>query len=72
MTHPTFNFKKLILAGGALFAMVAAPMAVNSVTGLDLGLISAAHAADDGGSSNKGGGHKGKAGSQKGAQGKGG
>jgi hypothetical protein len=72
MTHPTFNFKKLILAGGTMFAMVAAPMAVNSVTGLDLGVISAAHAADDGGASKKGGGHKGKAGSQKGAQGKGG
>ena len=72
MTHPTYNFKKLILAGGTMFAMLAVPLAVNSVTGLDLGVISAAHAADDGGSSKKGGGHKGKAGSQKGAQGKGG
>ena len=72
MTHPTFNFKKMILAGGTMFAMLAVPMAVNSVTGLDLGVISAAHAADDGGSSKKSGGHKGKAGSQKGAQGKGG
>ena len=72
MTHPTFNFKKMILAGGTMFAMLAVPMAVNSVTGFDLGVISAAHAADDGGSSKKSGGHKGKAGSQKGAQGKGG
>ena len=72
MTHPTHNFKKLILAGGTMFAMLAVPLAVNSVTGLDLGVISAAHAADDGGSSKKSGGHKGKAGSQKGAQGKGG
>jgi len=72
MTHPAYKFKKLILAGGTMFAMLAAPMAVNSVTGLDLGVMSAAHAAEDGGSSNKGGGHKGKAGSQKGAQGKGG
>ena len=72
MTHPTYNFKKLILAGGTMFAMLAVPLAVNSVTGLDLGVISAAHAADDGGSSKKSGGHKGKAGSQKGTQGKGG
>jgi len=72
MAYPTYNFKKLILAGGTMFAMLAVPLAVNSVTGLDLGVISAAHAADDGGSSKKSGGHKGKAGSQKGAQGKGG
>ena len=72
MTHPAYNFKKLILAGGTLFAMLAVPMAVNSVTGLDLGVISAARAAEDGGSSKKSEGHKGKAGSQKGAQGKGG
>ncbi|WP_296895487.1 hypothetical protein [Thiobacillus sp.] len=72
MTYPTYNFKKLILAGGTMFAMLAIPLAVNSVTSLDLGVISAAHAADDGGSSKKSGGHKGKAGSQKGAQGKGG
>ncbi|MBC2730472.1 hypothetical protein [Thiobacillus sp.] len=72
MTHPTYQFKKLILAGGAVFAMLAVPMAINSLTGLDLGMMSAAHAADDGGASKKSGGHKGKAGSQKGAQGKGG
>jgi len=71
MTHPAYNFKKLILAGGTMFAMLAVPMAVNSVTGLDLGAISAAHAAEDGGSSKKGGGHKGAAGSQKGVKGKG-
>ena len=74
MTHPTYQFKKLILAGGTMFAMLAVPMAVNSVTGFDLGVISAAHAADDGGakkgSANKGGAKKGSA--NKGGQGKGG
>ena len=74
MTYPTYNFKKLILAGGTMFAMLAIPMAVNSVTGLDLGVISAAHAAEDGGtkkgSANKGGAKKGSA--TKGGQGKGG
>ena len=74
MTHPAYNFKKLILAGGTTFAMLAVPMAVNSVTGLDLGVISAAHAAEDGGtkkgSANKGGAQKGSA--NKGGQGKGG
>jgi len=74
MTHPAYNFKKLILAGGTMFAMLAVPMAVNSVTGLDLGVISAAHAAEDGGtkkgSANKGGAKKGAA--NKGGQGKGG
>lgn len=73
MTHPTYNFKKLILAGGTMFAMLAVPLAVNSVTGLDLGVISAAHAAEDGGtkkgSANKGGAKKGSA--NKGGQGQG-
>lgn len=74
MTYPAYNFKKLILAGGTMFAMLAVPMAVNSVTGLDLGVISAAHAAEDGGtkkgSANKGGAKKGSA--SKGGQGQGG
>ncbi len=74
MTHPAFNIKKLILAGGTMFAMLAVPMAVNTVTGLDLGVISAAQAAEDGGakkgSANKGGADKGAA--NKGGQGKGG
>lgn len=74
MTHPTYNFKKMILAGGTMFAMLAVPLAVNSVTGLDLGVISAAHAAEDGGtkkgSANKGGAKKGSA--NKGGQGQGG
>ena len=74
MTHPTYNFKKLILAGGTMFSMLAVPMAVSTVTGLDLGVISAAQAADDGGSkkgsANKGGAKKGSA--NKGGQGKGG
>lgn len=74
MTYPTYNFKKLILAGGTMFAMLVVPLAVNSVTSLDLGVISAAHAAEDGGtkkgSANKGGAKKGSA--SKGGQGKGG
>ncbi len=74
MTHPTYNFKKMILVGGTMFAMLAVPLAVNSVTGLDLGVISAAHAAEDGGtkkgSANKGGAKKGSA--NKGGQGQGG
>ncbi|MDP1928005.1 MAG: hypothetical protein Q8K62_05780 [Thiobacillus sp.] len=73
MTYPAFNFKKLILAGGTTFAMLAAPMAVNTVTGLDLGMISSAQAAEDGGTkkgaANKGGAKKGSA--NKGGQGKG-
>lgn len=71
MTHPTFNIKKLILAGGSLFAMLVVPMAVNNVAGLDLGVISSAQAAEDGGakkgSANKGGTNKGSA--NKGGQG---
>jgi hypothetical protein len=73
MTHPAYNFKKLILAGGTMFAMLAVPLAVNTVTGLDMGVISAAQAAEDGGakkgSANKGGAGKGAA--NKGGQGKG-
>ncbi len=73
MTHTAFNFKKLILAGGTLFAMLAVPMAANTLTGLDLGVISAAQAAEDGGAkkgaANKGGAKKGAA--HKGGQGKG-
>ncbi|MBW8328754.1 MAG: hypothetical protein K0M48_06265, partial [Thiobacillus sp.] len=74
MTHPAFNIKKLILAGSAVFTLLAVPMVVNSVTGLDLGVISSAQAAEeDGGakkgSANKGGAKKGAA--NKGGQGKG-
>jgi len=72
MTHPAYNLKKLILAGGTMFAMLAVPMAVNTVTGLDLGVISSAQAAEDGGTkkgaANKGGTKKGAA--NKGGQGK--
>ncbi len=73
MQHAS-NIKKMILAGGTTFAMLAVPAALNSMAGLDLGVISAAHAAESGGamkgsgSANKGG----KAGSQKGVHGKGG
>ncbi len=74
MTHPTYNFNKLIIAGGTMFAMLAVPMAVNSVTGLDLGAISSAQAAEEGGakkgSATKGGTKQGAA--NKGGQGKGG
>lgn len=73
MTHPSFNFKKLILAGGTMFAMLAVPMAVNTVTGLDFGVVSSAQAAEDGGTkkgaASKGGANKGAA--NKGGQGKG-
>jgi len=73
MTHPSFNFNKLILAGGTMFAMLAVPMAVNTVTGLDLGVVSSAQAAENGGANkgaaSKGGANKGAA--NKGGQGKG-
>lgn len=73
MTHPAFNIKKLLVAGSAVFTMLAVPMFVDSVTGLDLGVISSAQAAEDGGakkgSANKGGAKKGAA--NKGGQGKG-
>lgn len=73
MTHPAFNIKKRLLAGGTLFAMLAVPVAVNHVTGVDLGVISSAQAAEEGGakkgSANKGGATKGAA--NKGGQGKG-
>jgi len=75
MTHPTYNLKKLILAGGTMFAMLAVPLAVNTVTGLDLGVISSAQAAEDGGASKKGSANKGgakKGAANKGGQGKGG
>jgi hypothetical protein len=71
MTHRAFTFKKLILVGSTTFAMLAVPMAASVVTGLDLGIISSAHAADDGGAK-KGGAKKGganKGGAHKGGQG---
>ena len=67
-------FKKLILAGGTAFAMLAVPMAANTVAGLDLGVISAAQAAEHSGGAGgamKGGGAK-KGGEGKGGAGKGG
>lgn len=68
-------FKKLILAGGAAFAMLAVPMAANTIAGLDLGVISAAQAAEHSGGAMKGGaGGSGgaKKGAKKGGEGKGG
>lgn len=71
MTHPAF--KKLVLAGGATFAMLAAPLAVNAFTGLDLGVISSAQAAEHEGGAMKGsGGARKGAGGQMGGAGKGG
>lgn len=73
MSISSRNLKKTIIAGGAVFAALAVPMAVTHVSGLDLGVVASAQAAEDGGS-RKGSGHaqKGKAGSQKGVSGKGG
>jgi len=73
MKYPAFNIKKLILAGGTMFAMLAVPMAVNTVTGMNMSVISSAQAAEDGGAkkgaASKGGAQKGAA--SKGGQGKG-
>jgi hypothetical protein len=73
MKNPAYNLNKLILAGGTVFAMLAVPMAVNTLSGLDLGVISSAQAAEDGGAkkgaASKGGAQKGAA--NKGGQGKG-
>ena len=73
MTYPAYKFKKMVLAGGTMFVMLAAPLAVNTVTGFDLGVISSAQAAEDGGTkkgaANKGGAKKGAA--NKSGQGKG-
>src|SRR5512135_1979083 len=63
MTH-AFTLKKMILTGGTMFAMLAVPMAINSVAGFDLGVMSSAHAADSGGAK--------KGGASKGGSGKGG
>jgi hypothetical protein len=74
MTYPAFNIKKLILAGGTMFAMLAVPMAVNTVTGMNLSVISSAQAAEDGGAAKKGAANKGgakKGAANKGGQGKG-
>ena len=76
MTHATFKLKTVLLAGGVAFTTLLVPAAIDSLVSLDLGLIATVQAADDGGSSSAGskgaGGHKGKAGSQKGSQGQGG
>ncbi len=73
MNQTSRKLKKIIVAGGALFAALAVPMVVSHVTGLNTGIVSSAQAAEDGGSK-KGSGQaqKGKAGSQKGVAGKGG
>lgn len=73
MKHPAF--KKLIIAGGAAFALLAVPLAASTVAGLDLGVISAAQAAEHSGGAGgamKGGGGAKKGGAMKGGAGKGG
>lgn len=74
MTQANRNLKKIILAGGALFAALAVPTLVTHVTGLDTGVISSAQAAEDGGAKKGSGSAQkgGKSGSQKGVSGKGG
>ena len=62
MRRNEFKMKRLIAAGGAVFAMLAAPLAVDFSIGSG---ISAAVAAEDGGK--KGGGGKGQGGAGKGA-----
>ena len=73
MKNPAFNLNKLILAGGVMFSMLAVPLTVQTVAGVDMGVIAAAQAAEDGGAkkgaANKGGAKKGAA--NKGGQGKG-
>ncbi len=49
MTHSSHNLKKLIAVGSAVFSMLAMPMVVSHVTGLDNGFVSNAQAAESGG-----------------------
>ncbi len=74
MKNPAFNLNKLILAGGVMFAMLAVPLTVQTVSGLDLGVIASVQAAEDGGAAKKGAANKGgakKGAANKGGQGKG-
>lgn len=68
MKHPAL--KKLIVAGGAAFALLAVQLAASTVAGLELGVISAAQAAEHSGGA--GGAMKGGSGARKGAAAKGG
>jgi hypothetical protein len=56
MTNSSHNLKKLITIGSAVFALLAAPMVVNHVTGLGDGFIASAQAADNGSGSGGSGG----------------
>jgi hypothetical protein len=55
MTRPTYNLKKMIAIGGAVFSALALPMVVNHVTGLDTGFVSTAQAAESGSKSGSAG-----------------
>lgn len=70
MKNPAFKLSKLILAGGVMFATLAVPLTVQTVAGVDLGMIASAQAAEDGGAAKKGAANKG--GAKKGAANKGG
>lgn len=75
MTNSTHNPKKLLVAGGALFAALMLPMAASYVTSVDNLFIGSAQAAESGGHSGSGGSgqaQKGKPASAGGAQGGGG
>jgi hypothetical protein len=56
MTNSSHNLKKLITIGSAVFALLAAPMVVNHVTGLGDGFIASAQAAENGSGSGGSGG----------------
>lgn len=74
MKNPAFKLNKLILAGGMVFAMLAVPLTVQTVAGVDMGVIASAQAAEDGGAAKKGAANKGgakKGAANKGGQGKG-
>lgn len=61
MTHTTHNPKKLLVAGGALFAALMLPMAASYVTGVDNPFIGSAQAAESsGGQGGSGQAQKGK------------
>lgn len=64
MKRERFKVKQLIAAGGAVFAMLAAPLAVDFSTG---NVITGAFAAEDGGKKGAGGAGKGQGGARKGA-----
>jgi hypothetical protein len=42
MNQTSRKLKKIVVAGGALFAALAVPMVVGHVTGLNMGIVSSA------------------------------